>query len=133
MIRILTASALILGSAGMSFGNGAVSSEYLAIEWKLIAIDDQPFAARATVDLSEPGRVTGSAPCNRFLGSYEGSLPEFRPGEVMSTRRACPDLEAELQFFDALSSMTRAKVSGPNELTMTGEDGRSMTYLRPVN
>ena len=110
-----------------------VPADYLAIEWKLIAIDGQPFDAEGRIDFSEPGKFTGQGPCNRFFGSYDGTLPDFRPGPIGATRMACEQLDAEAAMFAALESMTRAEVTGPVTLLLTGEKGGSMEFVRPMN
>lgn len=136
MTRFTLASALVasLGLAGCQpAGADAVPSEYLAIEWKLISISGQPFTATGKIDLSTPGRVSGQAPCNRFSGSYDGTLPDFRPGAIAATRMACPDLAAESVMLATLAEMTRAEVTGPVTLLLTGPKGGSMEFVRPMN
>lgn len=135
-MRLILAAAtfgVTLSACTSLAANGTVPSEYLAIEWRLSSLDGQPFPAAATIDLSEPGRIAGQGPCNRFFASYEGPLPDFRPGAIGATRMACPDLAAEAAFFSALSAMTRAEVTGPVTLTLTGAEGRRMEFTRPVN
>ncbi|WP_157791910.1 META domain-containing protein [Pseudorhodobacter sp. MZDSW-24AT] len=110
-----------------------VPADYTAIEWKLVAIDGQPFLAEARIDLATPGEVTGQGPCNRFSGRYDGTLPDFRPGALVSTRMACADLAAESAMFAALEGMTRAEVTGPTTLLLTGPKGGSMEFVRPMN
>ncbi|MBN2629465.1 MAG: META domain-containing protein [Rhodobacteraceae bacterium] len=126
-------SALLSTACTTTVAQDSVPSDYLAIEWKLIAIDDKPFPAQATIDLNTSGKIAGKGPCNRFFGSYEGPLPAFKPGALASTRMACPDMAAEAQMFAALALMTQAEVTGPVTLMLTGPDGRSMQFVRPVN
>ena len=126
-------ASIVALAAGLSAGADPVPVDYLAIEWKLVAIDGKPFAAVGTIDLSEPGRITGQGPCNRFFGSYDGTLPDFRPGPIGATRMACPDLGAESAMFAALSVMTRAEVTGPVTLVLTGAKGGAMEFVRPMN
>lgn len=129
----LAVFSLGLSACTSSEANGTVPPEYLAPQWMLTAVDGAPFPARATIDLSEPGKITGQGPCNRFFGGYEGSLPDFRPGALASTKMACPDMAAEAALFAALAAMTRAEVTGPVTLTLTGPEGRSMEFTRPLN
>ena len=120
-------------AACLPAGAEGVPDDYLAVEWTLVAIDGNPFPATAKIDLSEAGKITGQGPCNRFFGSYEGTLPEFRPAGVASTKMACPDMAAEALMFSALSAMTKAEVTGPVTLVLSGPDGRSMEFARPLN
>lgn len=131
--RSLAAAALLAACTATASGNGTVPSEYLAPQWRIVAIDGQPFAARGTIDFSEPGRASGEAPCNRWTGSYEGPLPAFVLKGVAATRMACPDLKEEARFLQALSAMTEARTEGILRLKLTGPDGRSMEFVRPLN
>ena len=110
-----------------------VPSAYLAPEWKLVLVDGQPFAATGKIDLSVEGKFTGQGPCNRFFGSYDGALPDFRPNAIGATKMACPDLAAESLMLATLGQMTRAEVSGPVTLVLTGPKGSSMEFVRPLN
>lgn len=120
-------------AACLPAGAQSVSPDYLAIEWKVVSIDGLPFAPHATLDLATAGKIAGRGPCNRFFGSYEGTLPEFRPGAIASTKMACPDMAAEAALFAALSAMTRAEVTGPVSLSLSGAGGRRIELVRPQN
>lgn len=134
MTRFSLALAAALGLAAcLPAGAQDLPSQYRAIEWKLLSIDGQPFPADAKIDLNTPGQISGQGPCNRFSGSYDGILPEFRPGAIAATKMACADLAAESAMFAALEAMTRAEVTGPVTLLLTGPKGGSMEFVRPVN
>lgn len=132
-LKSLTAAAILVLTAGGAMAQDAVPSDYLAIEWRLVSIDGQPFTAQATIDLSQPGQVSGRGPCNRYSGGYQGTLPDFRPGGIASTRMACDDLASEHDFFVALGAMTRAEVTNPTTLVLSGDKGRYLEFVRPVN
>jgi heat shock protein HslJ len=134
MTRFCFALTAALGLvACLPAGADGVPSDYLAIEWKLVAINGQPFPAHATLDLATAGKIAGQGPCNRFFAAYDGTLPEFRPGAIAATRMGCPDLAAEVAMFAALDQMTRADVVAPVTLLLTGPDGASMEFVRPIN
>ncbi|NEX45792.1 META domain-containing protein [Pseudotabrizicola algicola] len=132
MPRLIPALAATFAACLPAFAQD-VPGAYRAIEWKLVAINGQPFTASATIDLNTAGQISGQGPCNRFSGSYEGPLPQFRAGPLRATRMACPDLAAESALFAALAEMTRAEVTGPTTLLLTGEKGGSMEFVRPMN
>ena len=90
-------------------------------------IDGATFAARATIQFNEPGRIAGEAPCNRYSGAQDAPYPWFKPGPLAVTKRACPDLAAEGAFLEALSAMRLAEVSGP-VLILSTESGREMVF-----
>ena len=79
--------------------------------WQLVELNGQPVQTppgREGVFLeldSAQSRVTGNASCNRFSGGYEltaGDRLRFAPN-LLSTMMACPELERERAFLDALA------------------------------
>lgn len=96
----------------------------------LQSIDGVTFAARATIDVSEAGKITGHGPCNRYFANQTAPYPWFSTGPIGSTRMTCPDLAAEAQFFDALSTMTLVEVLG-GTLILTDDNGREMLFQSP--
>lgn len=134
MSRITLAFAAAVGLAAcLPAGAQDVPAEYHALEWKLVSIDGKPFLAEGKIVLNTAGELAGQGPCNRFSTRYEGTLPDFRPSAIVSTRMACADLPAETAMFAALAMMTRAEVVGPVTLVMTGPKGSSMEFVRPMN
>lgn len=128
ILRMLTAT---LGFAACQPSIAqTVDVDFLASDWQVATINGEPFVASATLDLSTAGKIAGQGPCNRFFGSYDGPLPEFRPKDIASTRMACPDLAAESALFEALSVMTRAEAGGSTSLLLSGPDGRTIGLIR---
>jgi copper homeostasis protein (lipoprotein) len=79
--------------------------------WQLVELNGQPVQTppgREGVFLeldSAALRVTGNASCNRFFGTYDltaGNRLRFAPN-LASTLMACPELERERAFLDALA------------------------------
>ncbi len=96
-------------------------------EWQLVEIDGNPFDARATLNLAEPGKITGQAPCNRYFGTQRAPYPWFAAKGIGATRRACPDLAAEQHFLKALGDMTLSEVAG-DVLILSNDAGREMVF-----
>jgi len=78
--------------------------------WQLVELNGQPAQpaqGREGAFLELDGaqsRVTGNASCNRFFGTYDltaGNRLRFAPN-LGSTMMACPELERERAFLDAL-------------------------------
>lgn len=126
MIRMgLGLSALIgLFSCGDETLSGYGAQE---TQWTLIEIDGIPFSARATLEFPEEGALLGQAPCNTYQGQQSAPYPWFKAERIAVTRMACPDLEAETVFFEALGAMTLAEVAG-DTLLLSTEDGRKMVF-----
>ena len=95
--------------------------------WVLAELDGAAFAAKATMQFPEAGKITGDAPCNRYSGAMTAPYPWFEAEDLAVTRMACPDLAAESAFFGALSGMTQSEVSG-DTLILTNEAGREMLF-----
>ena len=95
--------------------------------WVLTEVDGKPFNARANLSFPEPGRITGSAPCNRFFGEQTKPYPWFGLNAVGATKMACPNLTEEGVFFEALGDMTIAEVLG-DIMILSNENGREMVF-----
>lgn len=93
----------------------------------LQAINDGPFAARATIRFPEAGRISGDGPCNGYSATQSAPYPWFDAGPIVATRRACPDLQAETTFFETLTAMRIAEVSGP-VLLLSNDAGETMLF-----
>lgn len=99
-------------------------------DWTLVSLDGADFTARATLRLEEAGKLAGQAPCNRYFGQVTGTLPEFRPGAIGSTRMACDDLKLEGDYFTALQAVDRLTHTEA-ELHLSG-GGHVLIFRRPA-
>ncbi|MGH1412104.1 MAG: META domain-containing protein [Pelagimonas sp.] len=97
------------------------------LTWVLTSLDGNEVASRATIAFPELGRAVGQAPCNRWSAEQSAPYPWFKLGPIASTRMACPDMQAEQRFFDALADMTISEVSG-SVLVLSNDSGREMTF-----
>ena len=95
--------------------------------WRLVELDGDPYDATATLRFPEPGRIAGEAPCNRYSGVMTTPYPWFDAAQVISTRRACPEMAAEQAFLSALAAMGEAEVSG-DRLLLRNAAGREMVF-----
>ncbi len=98
--------------------------------YRLISIDGQPFAARATISFPAPDTVAGNAPCNSYGAQLTASLPQFETDGFISTEIACDALVDEGVFFAALTIMTQATVTAGN-VTLTNPAGGRMVFVQP--
>jgi heat shock protein HslJ len=95
--------------------------------WLLSEVDGAPFSAHATLQFPEAGRISGDAPCNRYSGAMTTPYPWFGATQIAGTRMACPDLEAETKFFEALAAMTLSEVLG-DVMILSNDAGREMVF-----
>lgn len=127
MIRLTAAAAAMAGLFSCA-GDETLSGYGAAdVTWVLATLDRAPFPARATLTFPEDGRLAGDAPCNAYWGAQTAPYPWFAATQITATRRACPDLDAEAAFFEALEAMTLAEVAG-NTLLLSNDAGREMLF-----
>ena len=98
-----------------------------AAVYLLAEIDGEAFGSRASMSFPEEGQATGEAPCNRWSAAQSAPYPWLELGPIAATRRACPALEDERRFFEALAEMTLVEVQG-DVLILSNDDGREMTF-----
>lgn len=80
-----------------------------------------------TIRFPEEGRVTGDGPCNTYAAFQTVPYPWIKIGAIASTRKACPDLDFETEYFDALRAATLAEVSGP-VVILSNDAGQEMVF-----
>lgn len=95
--------------------------------WRVISVDGAALPegrSPATIEFTEPGRIAGQAPCNRFMASYDLEGDGFRVGQAASTMMACEPalLEAEQAFLDLLGQVQRRFVTGDALQLVTADD-----------
>lgn len=85
-----------------------VSQVALSGSWQLIQLNGRPESGGITLEFGADNSATGQAPCNCYFGNYTaGSDFSFSLPQVGATRRACPALDLEGEYFVALSAATQ--------------------------
>lgn len=97
--------------------------------WRLTELHGEPFAGTITLQIAS-GKISGSAPCNRYFAQQNAAYPWFKAGPIGATKRACPDLQTEARYFAALKQAHLAEVTN-NMLLLSGEDGAALLTFRP--
>ncbi|GHA56782.1 hypothetical protein GCM10008927_23250 [Amylibacter ulvae] len=97
--------------------------------WLLQRLEGNPVGAEITLEFPEKGRVIGKAPCNHYFADQIAPLPWINIETIGATRRACPQLELESQYFQALTQATSVEVKG-DILIMESEGGVVLEYKR---
>lgn len=128
-MRLLPLLAALAASAAMTACT-ADTLDPTGVEWRLAAIDGSAVDMPATLAVDGSGAISGKAPCNRYSGQNQASLPDLKVPGFMSTKMACDRLDDEQVFFTALSAMTRLEMRDNDTLVLTGPDGRSMEFAR---
>lgn len=128
MIRALFLVVLMVSGCAKDETLAAFAGD--AGDFALISIDSLPFEGRATINISEAGRISGQAPCNRYFATQTAPYPWFELGPIGATRMACPALDLEQTYFDALVKMTLAEISG-GTLILSNDAGLRMIFQVP--
>ncbi|MFQ6553518.1 META domain-containing protein [Aestuariibius insulae] len=95
--------------------------------WALTEIAGEE--ASGTLTLGPDGAVTGVGPCNRFTARQTAPYPWFELTPLAITKIACPDLEAEQRYVQALSDAAVAEVSG-DTLLLSTDTGLELVFRR---
>ena len=127
MILRLALVAALLSSLGCTGDETVAAYGGADRVWALTEIADTPFTATATLQFGEDGRVSGKAPCNVYTTQNLVPYPWFELGPMAVTKAACPELEAEGRFLDALTKMTQSEVLG-DVLILRDDDDTEMVF-----
>lgn len=114
---------------------GDMTSEYvltkhpdmlLGTQWRLTQLNGQPLDSS---QLNEPPTLfldaamviaSGSTSCNRFNGKYELGEGTLSFGPLVTTKRACRNMEVEGEYLEALSEVAEFQMDGEMLLLMGG-------------
>lgn len=103
-------------------------------EWTVeeIAGDGVIDGSRVTLNLGADGRISGSAGCNRYSGTFTIGGERVTVGPLAGTRMACaPALNAqEDRFLEVLAGIYGFAVDDGGTLIMRAADGRTLKARR---
>lgn len=105
-------------------------------EWQLVQLYGEKVAAdegRFTlVFRPEEQRLAGRGDCNRLTGSFVlGERRALTIGPLGMTRMACPDMDREGRFVEALRSATHYEMDGPMLLLLSDGKLNAIFQARP--
>jgi heat shock protein HslJ len=87
-----------------------------------------------TMNFDAQGRVSGSAGCNNFTGTWSGTGSQVRISQLAATRRMCVEpkgvMEQEAAFLMALESATTARFEGNRLELRTATDALAVMATR---
>lgn len=119
--RVL-AFALCLASPALAEDPPMVDGPYAVTE-----VQGQPATYAAILSFAE-GQLTGNGPCNRFFATLVQDGANLRISDLGSTRRTCPDLDAEAAFFALLAQVTRQERQD-GQITLFDAQGQALFHL----
>ncbi len=122
-MKTLWAASLLLAACGDETVTGFADTTLFVLS----TIDGRAFEASATLDIATSGQISGTGPCNSYRATQSAPYPWVDIGPIAATRRACPDLDTEQQFFETLSQMTNVEVLG-DVLILRNDAGAEMVF-----
>lgn len=103
--------------------------------WSFVSIDGVPVAADRPTSLAFDGaKLSGSAGCNRFSGSYESKDGTLTAAPLMATKMACPGagMAQESGFFALMRGPVSLSFPSDGTLVLTGAEGRTAVLKRVI-
>lgn len=105
-------------------------------EWQLIQLGGKavkPEEGKFTVTLlTEGNRLTGVGACNRLSGIYKtDDKRTLKMGPIASTMMACPGMERENAFAQALEATTHYDMDGPMLLLLSDGELKAVFQAKP--
>ncbi len=104
-------------------------------EWQLVQLGGVTYAPeteRFTLLFGEENHLSGIGACNRISGSYTaGEKNALSIGPLAATRMACPGMEREMEFFEAVESTTRYDMDGEMLLLLDGDTLKAVFQAAP--
>lgn len=123
-MKYLMILALLAACSGDETVSGHVDND---TAFTLDTLDGIPFTAPATIQFPGEGKVLGEGPCNRWSAPQSRPYPWVKIGPIAATKRACPYLNREQEFFTALAEMSLVESTG-NVVILTNDAGREMVF-----
>jgi len=101
--------------------------------WTFVSIGGTPVVAdRPTALQFDGNRLSGSAGCNRFSGTYSVDGSTLKAGPLMATEMACPGMELEQAFFKLMATPVSLTFADDGTLILTGNEGRTAVLRRAI-
>ncbi|WP_432768069.1 MAG: META domain-containing protein [Sphingopyxis sp.] len=124
------------GTTVKGCGGGVLPPTALAgTNWTFAAIGGAPVAADRPTSLQFDGsRISGSAGCNRFSGSYSADGGTLTAGPLAATEMACPGagMTQENAFFELMRGPVSLTFPADGTLILTGAEGRTAVLKRVI-
>lgn len=123
---------------GESCGARGVTHDLEGSRWVLVRIGDKPVlpeegkAEPYIVLQATSKQIAGHAGCNRLSGGYEIQGDRLELTQLTTTRMACPELETEHAFLNALEEVARWRLID-NQLVLLDESNATVLQFESRN
>jgi heat shock protein HslJ len=105
-LGLLSVGSLAFAQAGQSLGIAGAG-------WRLVELQRAPGDVRDTSDVTitlnfdDQGEASGQSTCNGYSTTYQqGPNNTLTFGNILSTKRACENLDLEIEYYNALQSVS---------------------------
>lgn len=133
-----TQNGIIVESYSLESGNDNCrlpGAELTNTRWQLSALGDGIVDANSEqlpyLTLDNEGKVHGHAGCNGLNGSYRHDDNSLSFGPIATTRKACPDMEGEQAFLQALKAATSFRIDG-ELLTLFDDNNQPLAGFQAI-
>ena len=103
--------------------------------WQLSALGDEIVDANSEqqpyLTLDSDGKVHGNAGCNGLNGNYQHDDNSLSFGPIATTRKACPDMEGEQAFLQALKAASGYRIDG-ELLTLFDDNNQPLAGFQAI-
>ena len=103
--------------------------------WRLSALGDEIVDANSEqqpyLTLDSDGKVHGNAGCNGLNGSYQHDDNSLSFGPIATTRKACPEMEGEQAFLQALKAASGYRIDG-ELLTLFDDNNQPLAGFQAI-
>lgn len=121
------------GTAQSAVESKTIESRVVDGEWLVRRLKGKTLPKEVQMDLiikQAEGKIAGRAACNRYFGEVTGlSEGKVQFGSIGSTRMACPEMEYEAAFFEALRATKAYGFADDGALLLSDEAGAVVLEL----
>jgi heat shock protein HslJ len=111
-----------------------IEQQLTANDWRLdhgaSSLTATAATGRITILFDAGGRLSGSAPCNRYSGSFVIDQNDITISNVISTQNSCPPpvMVSEREYLTALQRVHHVQPTNRDQLQLTGGPAITLTY-----
>jgi copper homeostasis protein (lipoprotein) len=123
---------------GETCGARGVTHDLEGSRWVLVRIGDKPVAPQEgspepyIVLQATSKNIAGHAGCNRLSGGYQIKGDALELTQLTTTRMACPELETEYAFLNALEGVARWRLMD-NQLVLLDKNNAAVLQFESRN
>lgn len=129
-LTTLTLTGLVVTACATQQGNMNDTSQFMDIDWTVqtIAGNDVLPEAKPMIRFGSDNNISGSATCNRLVGSYKMEGREIDIEALGTTMMACAPTEnmQEKAFLDMIDDIESIQVLADGSLLMFSDNGETI-------